>query len=328
MLTDWARLLGVLSRARQLHAGPDPRCRVQKNLRATNGWLLDVFSPTRPLGGAVVLVHGWTLHGKDDLRLQAFARSLAVAGIACVVPHVPGLASLAWDPSDVEGLRDLLAESPSSAGVLGFSFGGSYALLAASGLAHSPRFVVSISGYADLPGLISYWQTWGVRIPKGAEAREAWLYQKLALAWRLRDAVAMAEPVQRELRERLLAYCDEPLKDAAWALYDRELRRTDWEAETVARQDPRTLQALSPVAHPPGLGCPVAILHDKSDEGVPAREAALLADAVRRGSPDVTVEVMVTELLRHVSPGLAFRPGEIMRLLRLLSPLVACRDRG
>jgi pimeloyl-ACP methyl ester carboxylesterase len=163
---------------------------------------------------------------------------------------------------------------------------------------------------------------WGAQLPEGAEAKESWLYQKLALTWRLRDAVAMAAPVQKELQERLLAYCDEPAKDAAWAFYDRELRHTDWETETVACQDPRLLQALSPVAHPPRLGCPVVILHDKSDQGVPAREAALLADAVRRGSPGVTVEVMVTDLLRHVSPGLAFRPGEIMRLLRLLSPLV------
>jgi hypothetical protein len=82
------------------------------------------------------------------------------------------------------------------------------------------------------------------------------------------------------------------------------------------------LSALSLALHPPRLACPVVVVHDADDQAVLPGEAQVIAEAVRRGSPDARMEVMVTGLLNHVSLGKACRPREIMRLLRLLSPLV------
>ena len=322
MLLDWARLAGVLSRSRDLHAAPDPRCRVERNVATVTEWAADRFLPKTPSGVACLLVHGWTLRGKDDLRLQALARALAIAGVECLVPTVPGLAALSWEAADVTGIRALLEAERVPPALVGFSFGGGYSVLAASGCAKPPRFVVSVSGHADLSALFRYWETWGAKAPHGAEARKSWIYQKLALAWRQRDALAIPETRQAQLREILLSFCDEGSADAAWSFYEQALRTTNWEAENRLRQEPAVLRALSPAAHPLRLGCPVVILHDKTDQAVPASEAKIMAEAIARGSPTISVDILVTDLLRHVSLGPAFRLGEVVRLFRLLSPLV------
>jgi len=319
-MRDWARLLGVLSRAKDLHPGPHPGCARAENLVAGNGWRFDRYSPCKPQGGKLVLLHGWTLKGKDDPRLVAFAQSLAIAGIDCVVPHLPGLADLALDPSDVEGLGVFLREEGLAAGVVGFSLGGSYALLAAK--AAAPRFVITISGYGDLSTLYAHWSAWGKHPPASSTARDSWLYLKLVVAWRLRRSLALPEADQRELETHLRAFCENGVRESLWAFHERVLVSHDLEAADNQIQDPSVLRALSLVEHPPVLACPVVILHDKHDAAVPAAQADLAAQAVRKGSPGIVVEVLVTELLHHVSPKMALKPWEITRLLSLLSPLV------
>lgn len=318
---DWVRLLGVFSRARAPLAPSDPRCRTRKDLRATNGWVMDRFEPTKTTGNHLVLLHGWTLNGKNDPRLQAFAQSLAVAGTACVVPTLPGLADLAFRTADVEDLAAFLAEEGDGAGVLGFSLGGTYAVLSIRGI--RPRVVISISGCGDLPALYDHWDKWGKKLPDKAAARDTWLYMKLVLAWRLRDVLGLTADELLQLRNLLLAYCAGAGRDAEWAFYERSLRRFDLETLDMQHQDPAVLQALSPTLHPPRVPCPVSILHDKNDEGMPACQAPAMAAAIEQGSPGIEVDVLVTALLSHVSPKIALRPGEILRLLHLLSPLIS-----
>jgi pimeloyl-ACP methyl ester carboxylesterase len=319
---DRLRLAAVLSRAGDLHATPDPRCRIDKDVRKGNGWLVDRFLPKKPIGASLMLLHGWTLRGKDDLRLQAFARSLAIGGVECLVPCLPGLADLRFLPSDVAGLRALLDECPSPPGIMGFSFGGSYGLLAASDCSRSPRFVISVSGYGDLPATYRHAMAWGRRVPEHPETSEAWVYLKLVLAWRLREVIPLSSEAQQELRGLLEAFCEGKSTEPGWRFCQRILGDKDWEAEDGRQQDAADLSALSLIEHPPRLACPTVVLHDKGDDTVPSSEVQVVAEAVRRGSPHLRVDVMVTDLLNHVTPGLAFRPGEIMRLLRLLSPLV------
>ncbi len=314
--------MAVFSRARSLHAGPDPRCTVEKNLRAGNGWHCDRYVPAKPSGASVIIAHGWTLRGKDDTRLQALAQALAIGGVACLVPHLPGLAMLTFDCGDVEGLRAILETSERGTGLLGFSLGGPYALLAASGCADRPRFVISVGGHADLVTTFRRAMAWGRQVPPVPTDHEAWVYQKLALAWRLRDTIPLSPSLQEELHGLLEAYCEGKNVPAAWQFCQRVLGETDWETVDESREDPARLAALSPVLHPPRLACPAIILHGRSDATMPASEAEHLAEAIRRRSPGARVDLMVTDLLEHVSASVAWRPGEVIRLLRLLSPLV------
>ncbi len=326
MAFDWVRLAGVLARSRDLRGEADPRCLVERDRRSDRGWLVDRFIPKKPSGAALLLLHGWTLRGKDDHRLQAFAKALAVAGVESFVPHIPGLASMAFEPDDVAGLRGLLEhqlehrERP--LGVMGFSFGGSYAMLAASGCTPQPRFIVTMSAYGDLPATYQRSLDGDKQAPSDPTARESWIYQKLAMAWRQRTVVGLTAPVQEELRELLMTFCEHNRTEASCDFWSRKLSDIDWQAAEQGQQDPKVLSALSPALDPPRLGCPVAILHDKYDRAVWPCEAGVLADAVRRGSPGIRVDVMVTDLLQHVRPGTIWRPGEILRLFSLLTPLV------
>jgi pimeloyl-ACP methyl ester carboxylesterase len=320
-MLDWLRLAAVFSRSRNLHAGPDPRCAIERDVQVGN-WLVDRFVPAKPSGASLIIAHGWTLRGKDDTRLQAFAQSLAIAGVACVVPHLPGLAQLAFDRDDVKGLRTVLDASTTPTGLVGFSLGGAYALLAASGCEDRPRFVISVGGHADLAAAFSRCTAWARQVPSVPTDHEAWVYQKLALAWRLRDVIPLSPSQQQELRGLLEAFCEGKNVPASWEFCHRALGDTDWETVDEKHQDAATLAALSPSAHPPRLACPAVILHGRGDPTMPSSEAERLAEAIRRGSPDARVEVMVTDLLEHVHASVAWRPGEVMRLLRLLSPLV------
>jgi len=314
--------MAVFSRLRKPHASPDPRCTVENELRADNGWLVDRFVPAKPSGASLIIAHGWTLRGKDDARLQAFAQSLAIAGVGCLVPHLPGLAMLSFDREDVKGLRSLLDASTTPTGLLGFSLGGAYALLAASGCEHRPRFVISIGGHADLAETFHRAMAWARHVPSVPTDHEAWVYQKLALAWRLRDVIPLSPSLQQELRGLLEAYCEGKNVPESWQFCQRVLGTIDWESVDEKREDPATLAALSPSCHLPRLDCPAIILHGRGDATIPSSEAERLAEAIRRGSPGVRVDVMVTDLLEHVRASVAWRPGEVMRLLRLLKPLV------
>jgi pimeloyl-ACP methyl ester carboxylesterase len=326
MLFDLVRLAGVLARSRDLRGEDDRRCFVEKDRPTDHGWRFDRFVPKKSSkklsGTALLLLHGWTLHGKDDCRLQAFARALAGAGIECVVPNIPGLAELAFEQADVVGLRWFLEHEARPLGVMGFSFGGGYAMLAASGCAQQPRFILTVSAHGDLPATYQRSLDGGKQAPADPMARESWIYQKLAMAWRQRTTVGLPAAVQEQLRELLMTFCGGSQAEASCDFWTRSLSHVDWVAAENRQQDLAALRALSPSVNPPRLRCPVVILHDKNDGGVWPCEANVLADAVRRGSPEIRVDLMVTDLLQHVRPDLLWRPGEILRLFRLLTPLV------
>ncbi|HIP79328.1 MAG TPA: hypothetical protein EYH07_12805, partial [Kiloniellaceae bacterium] len=50
----------------------------------------DLYEPHQPIGGALVLVPGFTREGKDDPRVVNLATSLARARFLVLVPDVPG----------------------------------------------------------------------------------------------------------------------------------------------------------------------------------------------------------------------------------------------
>jgi pimeloyl-ACP methyl ester carboxylesterase len=325
-MLDWLRLMPVFSRSQNLHRGQDPRCTVEKDVRLGNAWLVDRYVPAKPTGASLIIAHGWTLRGKDDARLQAFAQALAIGGVTCTVPHLPGLAMLTFELGDVECLRAVLAASPKSTGMMGFSLGGAYALLAGSGCQDRPRFIMTMGSHAHLAEAFQRCTAWARQVPAVPMDHEAWVYQKLALAWRLREVVPLSPSQQSELRALLEAYCEGENVPASWQFCQRVLGETDWEAVDERRQDPAILDALSPALQPPRLACPVIILHGRGDPTMPASEADRLAEAVRRGSPGMRVDVMITDLLEHVHASAAWRPGEVIRLLRLLSPLVRAGD--
>lgn len=127
----------------------------------------DVYEPAgRQPRGTLVLIHGFTGHGRRDLRLVEFAASLARSGFVVVAPDVEGPRTLAVGLDDARDIGDTLRYVTTDAGgfavppvgLMAFSFAAGPAMIAAMepSVADDVHFLVSVGGYYDLVDTITY----------------------------------------------------------------------------------------------------------------------------------------------------------------------------
>ncbi|HSH46084.1 MAG TPA: alpha/beta fold hydrolase [Longimicrobiales bacterium] len=112
-----------------------------------------------PLPGWVTL-HGLTYYGRKHQSLDRFARALAASGAAVLVPDLPEWRRLEVAPGPtVDTIRAAVLEldgrgvvEPGRIAVMGFSFGGTQALVAASDPALEGHLagIASWGGYGDM----------------------------------------------------------------------------------------------------------------------------------------------------------------------------------
>lgn len=298
-----------------------------------------LFAPTSPPIGAVMLAHGMHHLGGDEPRLVAFGRNLARAGLLVVAPHLGALAAYELDPRCVD---QIAAASRATAarigrtdvGVVGISFGGGAALIAATDPARgaSIRFVLCIGAHDDL-GRIAGWYLGdtitgphGERVdatpdPYGLQllvhdapayfftehadlARDA---LALALADRTSEALALGahmEPTERTLLEAaVLGHPEEHLVQRVRAMLER--RRDE-------------LAALSPSASLGPRRLPVLLLHGRGDRLIPATESLSLAE---RLGP--RARVLSTSAIGHADQNPDVGMRERIALVRFMAQVFA-----
>jgi pimeloyl-ACP methyl ester carboxylesterase len=131
-----------------------------------------IYRPARhsaaPLPGWVVL-HGLTRTGREHPSLHRFATAVAASGSLVLVPDIPEWRDLRVAPAITVNtiraavralqMRDDVAHE--HAGLLGFSFGATQALIAATdpeiaGMLHG---IAAWGGYSDLPSLFEFGMT-------------------------------------------------------------------------------------------------------------------------------------------------------------------------
>ena len=115
--------------------------------------------PRGPMPGWMTL-HGLTYHGREHPSLRRFARALAASGAVVLVPDLPEWRALRVAPrTTVATIRAAVLEldargltEPGRIGVMGFSFGATQALGAATDPALNGHLagVAGWGGYADL----------------------------------------------------------------------------------------------------------------------------------------------------------------------------------
>src|SRR5205085_534825 len=113
---------------------------------------LDVSNP-----GGMVLLHGVHHLGIEEPRLVSFARSLAGAGVEVMTPELHDLADYHVVPESVDqiGIAAVILSTQlhqSKIGLMGLSFAGGMALLAAAKPEYSSKisFVAAIGAHDDL----------------------------------------------------------------------------------------------------------------------------------------------------------------------------------
>lgn len=208
-------------------------------------WLPDRRAPV------IILAAGITPRGVADPRLVRLAIALARTGRVVFAPQL-AVAQQRLDPTDVERIGSAvlrLRDHPASDGhvtVLGFSFGGSYALVAAGdrAVARAVDRVAAFGAYADLSALI----------PAVRRLDRDVLRRHLEAA----SSAGLTHEEQRALSAVLLEGAD---------------------PETLPDSLRQRFAGLSP-ASGPMVDCPVSLIHAVDDPVIPHREMASLAEVL------------------------------------------------
>ena len=279
--------------------------------------LYEPLDAGRPPG--LVMVHGVHHLGMDEPRLMRFARSMASTGIVVLTPEVRELADYAVNERSIHTLGAAtivlgrrLPWAP-AVGLMGLSFAGGLALLAASDMRYAPSvaYVVAVGAHDDLARVSRFFATGRIEqadgsvlemrphdygplvlvyahasdffppddVPVAREALRLWLWDEKS------DARKRAGALSGPSRTTLDALFDGHIDTVAPEL----LRDVD------AREG--AMHAVSPHGNISGLRAPAFLLHGAKDNVIPASETLWIARDLPPGTPR---SVLVSRLIGHV----------------------------
>lgn len=290
----WARLKALPTAAEAVDiAFPRPLAPTVKRAETNVGGVLGDLYTVGRAAPAMILLPGATPAGRDDHRVVATAEAIARAGRSVFVPQL-SLYDSRIDARDLDRIVEValtlpahrLGAGPST--IVGFSYGGSYALLAAADPRLKGRLgqVATFGAYFDLLGVIQA-ATTGFSIV--GDERLVWDGDPRAGALLVEHALQLAPVGERAALAEALqggAVAD-GLSDETRALHallaNTDPERTAALAARLPRDTRRLLARFSPATVREDLDVSVVALHSVDDPAVPYAEGMRLARAL----PDV-----------------------------------------
>ncbi|HEV7675745.1 MAG TPA: alpha/beta hydrolase [Candidatus Angelobacter sp.] len=268
--------------------------------------------------GGVVLLHGVHHLGIEDLRMWNLARALAGAGVLVMTPELRDLADYRVTARTIDVIGDsavaLSTRTGRRVGVLGLSFAGGLALLAANRkeFGDSIGFVVAIGAHDDMGRVARFFAANVIARPDGIEAPfQAHEYGALVLAYsHLEDFFSSSDvPIAREALRQWLWEQPDAMKTAAalspagkkeldLLLHHREQMREALLGEITLHKD--EMDAVSPHGHLAQLHTAVFLLHGAGDTIIPSSETLWLAKDVPAAELKAS---LVSPALVHVDMG-------------------------
>lgn len=251
----------------------------------------------RPPG--IVLLHGIHRAGIDEPRLINFGRTLAAAGVEVMTPELQDLADYQVSARTIDTIG-LAAQALCSkikqrkVGVVGVSFAGGLALLAADRPEYSPEIglVLAVGAHDDMTRVAHFFAANMIEKPDGSSvAFQAHEYGVLVLAYsHLEDFFSPRDvPLARDaLHEQLWEQPDAQekialLSPAGRKTFDMLLHHRDQLQQRFFKEIDHhrgEMQAVSPHNHVGDLRVPVYLLHGTTDSVIPASETLWLAKEV------------------------------------------------
>jgi acetyl esterase/lipase len=277
-----------------------------------------VYIPqNRPHAPAMVLFHGVHHLGIDEPRLVGFAAAMAGCGIRVLTPELPGIKDYHVSEDSVatigESVKWFAAQTGGPVGVMGLSFSGGLALVAASEPRYHPafKFIVAVGSQDSMLRVADYYLTGRDARPDGSvETLPPHEYGPLVLEYENLDDFVPAQdlaPVRAVLRAHL--YEDRPGEAAAKMLLNDVQRREAHDlmdtklsttrvaiAASIARHAGDSV-GLSPEGRLRTLGTPVYLLHGEGDNIIPSAETLWMASELQ---PDGLKAVLVSPVLSHL----------------------------
>jgi acetyl esterase/lipase len=311
---------------------------------------LPAWASAERRAGAMLLVFGVNNVGRNHPAIVRVADGLARTGVAVLVPDSRTLLEGRLEVAEIDGVvrafEALAARpevDPERIGIVGFSVGGSLALLASghARIADQVRWVNAFGAYHDA---MEYLASVAAHAYEGPDGRTVdWLPSDLAREVYLEflldqvadggDRRALNEAYGRVILEGEQPTTDAALRadlatDAARLVHDLMVVHTLDEARAAIRRAPGSarsfMAAISPRAHFGGLRADVYLMHERDDHHVPfVQSRALAAELGALGRLTTHTEF---RLFDHVQPDdidlLAAAP-ELWKLLWHVHALMA-----
>ena len=271
-----------------------------------------------PDAPAMVIFHGVHHLGIDEPRLMGFARAMASCGIRVLTPELPGIKDYHVSQDSVrtigESAKWYAGQTGGPVGVMGLSFSGGLALVAAADPAYHAafKFVFAVGSQDAMQRVAQYYLSGHDARPDGStEVLAAHEYGPLVLEYEhLEDFVPAADlqPVRAVLRAHL--YEDRKAEAAAslqlneaqkletLELMDATLPATRSKIAAMVAKHADEMPGLSPLGRLHTLGTPVYLLHGEADNIIPSAETLWMASELR---PKDLRAVLVSPVLSHVN---------------------------
>jgi len=268
--------------------------------------------------GGIVLLHGVHHLGIEDPRMWNLARALAGAGVLVMTPELQDLADYRVTARTIDVIGDsavvLSKRMDRTVGVIGLSFAGGLALLAANRSEFRDKigYVVAIGAHDDMGRVARFFAANVIAKPDGIETPfQAHEYGVLVLAYsHLEDFFSPRDvPIAREALRQWLWEQPNALKAAAalspdgqkkldLLLHHRDQMREPLLAEITLHKD--EMAAVSPHGHLAQLHTSVFLLHGAGDTIIPSSETLWLAKDVPQSE---LRSALVSPALVHVDMG-------------------------
>lgn len=252
-----------------------------------------LYTPhNHPSAPAIIVLHGVHHLGMNEPRLIAFASAMASCGLRVLTPELPDIKDYHVGASSVASIGDSAAwmaqRNGGPVGVMGLSFSGGLALLAAADpqWSHSIKFVVAIGSQDEMSRVAAYYRTGQDQRPDGStELLAPHEYGALVMEYEHIEDFAPAQdlaPLRAVLRAHL--YEDGPAEKTALAALTpaqlaeiKQLLNTTNVATREALAHSETLHiqdmaGVSPHGHLKQLTTPVYLLHGEGDNIIPSAE--------------------------------------------------------
>lgn len=303
-----------------------------------------IYTPTDVSNpGGVVLLHGVHRLGIDDPRLISFARALASAGIEVMTPELRDLADYRVTPETVDqiGMAAVVLSTEMKhrkVGVMGLSFAGGLALLAACkpDYANNIGFVLAIGSHDDLGRVSRFFALNSIEKPDGTIVPfQAHEYGVLVLAYSHLDGFFSPadEPAAKEAlrlwlweQQDAAVKAEQQLSPEGQQEFERLVHHRDQVQQQLIQEiqaHKDEMEAVSPHGHLANLDVPVYLLHGTGDSVIPASETLWLAKDV----PQKDLQAMlISPALIHVNMEDGVSLGQRWELTNFLAKVVNAAD--
>jgi acetyl esterase/lipase len=266
---------------------------------------------------ALIVLHGVHHLGIDEPRLEAFATAMASCGIRVLTPELPDIKDYHVDSTSVktigESVQWFAKQTGAPVGVMGLSFSGGLALVAAADPLYKPdfKFVFAVGSQDSMSRVAQYYDTDKDVRPNGTtELLPAHEYGPLVLEYEyVEDFVPRQDiaPIRSVLRAHL--YEDKAAEEAASLKLDE--RQKQEALELMDATSPRTrdliakanakhadeMAGLSPRGRLARMTTPVYLLHGEADNIIPSAETLWMASEL----PSEALQAMlVSPVISHI----------------------------